>query len=159
MNIEHEAYKIAMRYHGEQMYGDKPYEVHLQAVRNVLVEFGHKDPLMLASAWLHDILEDTDYPVRALANNFGSEISDMVYAVSGFGANRKARAASAYVKIRKNPNAAILKAADRIANMRASKGGPHEQMYLKAWPDFEQWIGFIIPSDMMRELERLHSTQ
>ena len=156
--LEHEAYVVAMKFHGDQMYGDKPYEVHLQAVRDVLVEFGYKDEEMLAAAWLHDILEDTDYPVKDLAFKFGGDVTAMVWAVSGFGPNRSARAMDAYVKIRMQSKAATLKAADRIANMRASKGTNLEQMYLKAWPDFNKWIGWLIPNAMRVELEKLHNT-
>jgi len=156
MSLEQQAYTVAMKYHGDQKYGDKPYEVHLQAVRDVLVEFGYKDETILAAAWLHDILEDTDCPVREIASKFGVDVLAYVWAVSGFGHNRAARAMDAYVKIRKESMAATLKAADRIANMRASKGTDLEQMYLKAWPDFQKWIGWLIPSAMWLELEELH---
>lgn len=154
--IEHEAYKVAVREHGEQMYGDKPYEFHLQAVRDVLVEFGYTDELYLAAAWLHDILEDTDYPARKIYEQFGSTVLNMVWAVTGFGPNRQDRADCVYRKINGFQNGAILKAADRIANMRASIGTNKEQMYHKAWPGFKEHVLLWTPPNLRQELIRLH---
>lgn len=152
MSKEHEAYKLAMHFHGDQRYGDKPYEVHLQAVRDVLVEFGHKDDDILAAAWLHDIIEDTDCPARLVAEKFGAEVMNMVWAVTGFGVNRKARAEDAYAKLEHNDRAVILKCADRIANTRASIGTDKEQMYAKAFGGFIQALEPWIPADMLAEL-------
>ena len=156
-NKEHEAYKIAMRYHADQMYGDKPYEVHLQAVRDVLVEFGYIQEDLLCAAWLHDIIEDTDCPVKLLADRFGPEVVNLVWAVTGFGVNRKARAEDAYRKMQHEPRAVILKCADRIANMRASIGSDKEQMYLKAWPDFSTKLVSGMPIAMFDALFKLHN--
>ena len=159
MSKEQEAYKLAMRWHGEQMYGGKPYEFHLQAVRDALVEFGHKDEDLLCAAWLHDIIEDTDCPVRHIADSFGPNVLHLVWMVTGFGKNRKERAADMYAKMDAFADLPpkLLKCADRIANMRASKGTDLEQMYLKAWKDFYSNVACYLPRGlMMDELIRLH---
>lgn len=57
---------MALEAHGSQMYGEEPYEYHLQHVAGNVAEIaqrigGDKSLQMLARsvAWLHDILEDT----------------------------------------------------------------------------------------------------
>lgn len=148
----------ARLWHMNQKYGDQPYFVHLQAVHDVLVEFGQMDEDLLAAAWLHDILKDTDYPVRSLAAAFGPHVANLVWAVTGFGSNRKARAEDTARKIYAYPAAATLKCADRIANVRASIGTDKMQMYLKAWADFNRQIVYpFAPIMMEAELVRLHN--
>lgn len=157
MNLENEAYRAAVRWHGDQMYGDKPYEFHLQAVRDTLVEFGVIQDYMLACAWLHDTLEDTDYPVREMAKGFGPEITQIVFCVSGFGRNRAERAQDLYYKLDmfETRDPYILKAADRISNMRQSIGTPMAEMYRKEHNLFMDVMGDNIGLAMIDELNRL----
>lgn len=57
--------------------------------------------------------------------------------MTGVGADREARNASAYAKIQEHPAAAVLKLADRIANVEASRGWPEKlEMYQHEWPSF-----------------------
>jgi (p)ppGpp synthase/HD superfamily hydrolase len=53
---------LALRYHGEQRYGDHPYGVHLDAVVEILREYGHE--ALVPAGYLHDTLEDTDATPR-----------------------------------------------------------------------------------------------
>lgn len=137
--IEQKAKKVASFWHRGLKYGVHPYEKHLQDVRDVLIEYGHTDPELLAAAWLHDILEDTDYPVRELAKEFGPRITNIVWACTGFGANRAERFDDLCHKIHNGEQeCAIVKSADRIANIRASLGTPLEQMYQRQAQQFMQ---------------------
>ncbi len=47
---------FALEKHAGQMYGNKPYEYHLQGVVDNLTS---RDEEVIAIAWLHDIMEDT----------------------------------------------------------------------------------------------------
>lgn len=155
------AVAMAHSWHMHQRYGGGPYTDHLRAVRDVLLEFGVDQPYMLCAAWLHDILEDTDCPPRLIAKVFGNKVLDIVWCVTGYGANRIERAAHLYDKLGAfyNRDPYIVKCADRIANMRAAKDGPLEQMYLKAWPDFKQYVVPWVSSAMQQELLRLHEAR
>lgn len=117
---------IAIKAHGEQLYGEKPYEHHLQMVGEILRRFGfHSEnddhfPLLI-SAWLHDSLEDTDLTKAEIEAVFGNEVADLVWRVTDEdGANRKERKAKTYLKLRESEQAIILKLADRIANVESS---------------------------------------
>ncbi len=123
------AQEFAVRAHGEQRYGERPYSVHLAAVAEIvesLVDAG--DPLLSAVAWLHDVLEDTAIEAAELRLRFGEVVTEAVALVSDPpGENRRRRKAALHVRLaateagRPSGRAAlIVKAADRLANARAS---------------------------------------
>ena len=154
MSAEDEARAFAEAAHREQRYGDGPYVTHLAAVRAVLADFGYDGALGVA-AWLHDTIEDTGVTRDDVAQRFGEEVASLVWAVTGIGANRKARNASAYEKIRATPRAAILKLADRIANVEASREVPGKlAMYRAEWPSFREGLRDLGDDRMWQRLER-----
>jgi len=55
-----------------------PYIVHPSGVVDILVGWGYAAPTMLAAAWLHDVVEDTDVTQEQVHNAFGAVISSMV---------------------------------------------------------------------------------
>ncbi len=128
---------FAIQAHADQRYGDLPYSAHLRAVVGVLQEFGYHEPWTEA-AWLHDTLEDTPVTREQLATTFGPSVAALVWAVTGEGADRKARLQSAYEKLRIFRPAVVLKLADRIANVReALSGNPRFlRMYRSEHPGF-----------------------
>lgn len=127
------AMNYAIKHHGDQTYGDNeiPYREHLFAVVQVLKDVGLRGPWLDAGA-LHDVIEDTGVTRRDLNDEFGQHVGDLVWAVSGIGRNREIRNATIYAKISMLPAAAIVKMADRIANVENSvPGSGHAKMYLK----------------------------
>ncbi|MGK7939912.1 MAG: HD domain-containing protein [Crocosphaera sp.] len=152
----------AKQAHQGQQYGNFPYHHHLQAVVNILIEFGGtlnnpKTAPILVAAWLHDSLEDTSLTYNLILNQFGQEVADIVDAVTDEpGKNRKERKALTYVKTRKNEKAIILKLADRIANVRASQlDNPKKlKMYTKEQQDFEQALKPYSMSPLSQQLWR-----
>jgi (p)ppGpp synthase/HD superfamily hydrolase len=84
-DLEKRAEAFATERHKGQMYGDKEYVYHLrQVVENVLRRNqGH--PLLstlVAIAWLHDVLEDTDTEYRELEREFGTAVAFCVSRLS-----------------------------------------------------------------------------
>lgn len=144
MDPEQAARAYATERHAGQLYGSQPYIVHLTAVRQILrwAGFGDDHPLAIA-AWLHDVVEDTGTTREEVRDRFGHEVAELVWAVTGTGANRKERNASAYAKIRAWPDAATLKLADRIANVEASAADAPDKlaMYRREWPGFQDGLG------------------
>src|SRR5262249_47055660 len=109
---------------------------HLAAARQVLADFGYGGDLAVA-AWLHDLNEDTPTSREEIADRFGAHVAALVWAVTGIGATRAERNQSGYTKIRALPEAAVLKLADRIANVEA-KGPAHKlSRYRDELPGFE----------------------
>lgn len=144
-----EAMIFALEKHKGQLYGQKPYHVHLLDVVNVLRRFVDWDDLgqdLINAAWLHDVVEDTDCLLADVASNFGLLVADLVDAVTkGPGKNREEKAAITYSKIRNTRKAILLKLADRIANLENCVS--HDRigrrprklftMYEREWTDFQ----------------------
>lgn len=126
MSLRDDALEFATRRHALQRYsGDRPYETHLLAVEAVLVAVGYDDAdeVWRCAALLHDILEDTGTTRGELEERYdrhlrtGYPISTLVWAVTGVGPNRKQRNYAVYHKLEYCPAAAVLKLADRVANV------------------------------------------
>lgn len=154
---------FADRHHGEQMYGEEPYTAHLDAVATLCAPYG-EEAVMLA--YLHDVVEDTPVTVEALADAFGEDMARWVSLLSDEPApNRKARKEASHRKLAaidgSGPDAIalIVKAADRLANMRQCTADRNERllgMYLREYPAFRQaTYRPQLADELWRELEEL----
>lgn len=110
---------VAIAAHGHQMYGKYPYSYHLTDVVN-RVKTITQDPEIIAAAWLHDTVEDTDITIENISSEFGENVANMVWAVTGTGSNRKEKMADAIAKIAQTPGSEMIKSADRLSNASAS---------------------------------------
>jgi (p)ppGpp synthase/HD superfamily hydrolase len=150
VNLIGDASDFAVKRHGEQKYGRKPYHVHLLDVVNVQKRFHDWSELtqeLIDASWLHDTIEDTDVTYGDILFSFNRKTADLVFAVSNEeGKTRKERHIRVYSKIRGTEQAIILKLADRIANIEQSISygrigrKPHKlfSMYLKEWEGFQK---------------------
>ncbi len=59
-----------------------PYISHPAAVASILVQAGISDPNMIAAAWLHDVVEDTDVTLEDIAEQFPAEVVQLVDCLS-----------------------------------------------------------------------------
>lgn len=146
------AQDVAEKAHAGQRYGKFPYTVHLVNTCDMLEKFGfsykESDPIkklrnqrLTLGAILHDTLEDTNLTYDELVKEFGHEVANLVLAVTNEpGKNRAERFIKTYPKIRANPDAIVLKLADRIANVIHALQFNSDilQMYIKEWPVFER---------------------
>jgi guanosine-3',5'-bis(diphosphate) 3'-pyrophosphohydrolase len=138
---------FALKAHGSQMYGNSPYIYHLEMVYGYTLQYGVQEgspfpSALLEAAWLHDVLEDTPTTYDQIVEEFGTEVADLVQAVTSEpGKNRKARNQATYPKIRAAGIEAIcLKLCDRLANGRHSfDTNPRMfEMYRKEYADFRE---------------------
>lgn len=133
--LERNAYEFARRAHGSQTYGSEPYTVHLEAVAKVMERFGVTDHTLLAAAYLHDVLEDTNVTLEQLSQVFPESVVTPVWLVTEpKGKNRIERHAVTYPKIRSDSRAILLKLADRIANFES---GGKTDMYINEYAGFK----------------------
>lgn len=122
MNIVQLAKEFAIKAHGNQKYGKMPYEYHLQQVVSKLThwrDLGQWDITdeCLAVAWLHDVIEDTNYCERDLAVVFGKEVAYQVLLLSKLGG----LSYGDYIyHIRQSHTAKLVKMADTLCNLEAS---------------------------------------
>jgi len=157
------AKEFAMKAHGQQMYGHKPYVVHLEHVHEVMKRYRNTniDILVLMAGWLHDVLEDTMTSKAELVRNFGEEVDDIVYRVTDEpGADRTERKRKTYLKIRGHMDATTVKLCDRIANVEASSDVPEKlEMYRNEYREFRDAVciqdhDFLL-GDLWRHLDQL----
>lgn len=93
----------------------KPYIRHLQAVVNNLVEPTED---MVAVAWLHDSVEDTETTFDDLTYYFGSSVAQAVDAIT----KRNGELYADYLnRVKANPIARLVKIADLSHNMDLSR--------------------------------------
>ncbi len=125
MPLVQTAREVATRAHGDQHYGAHPYHVHLDAVAELAGEFGETARVV---AYLHDVVEDTPVELAELESQFGKLVADCVAILTDeSGENRRERKEKTYRKMAGVSGdlelALIVKAADRLANMRACVAG------------------------------------
>lgn len=78
------AIRVAADGHRKQLRkgSDIPYLAHPAAVALLLARTGFDDDHVLAAAFLHDVVEDTDYTIEQLAAEFPPEVVEIVNALS-----------------------------------------------------------------------------
>lgn len=118
------AYAIAERAHrGQQRKSGDPYITHPVAVATILAELG-MPPATLAAALLHDTVEDTEYSLDELTEEFGQEIAALVDGVTKLDKVHYGEAAQAetvrkmVIAMAKDIRVLVIKLADRLHNAR-----------------------------------------
>lgn len=80
-SLENKAREFATRHHGAigqvRKYTGEPYINHPAAVVALLRTVPHTEE-MLAAAWLHDTVEDTDATIDEVRAEFGPEVAELV---------------------------------------------------------------------------------
>lgn len=136
----------ALERHGEQDHGCLKIGDHLSDVVNNVRK--HYNPHVnisepeevIAAAWLHDILEDTDTSPEDVHRRFGGRVGTLVDVLTDKeGKNRMERHLRTYHMIRQDPDATLIKLCDRRHNQaRSIKHGEHWMaMYLKEYIYFK----------------------
>jgi guanosine-3',5'-bis(diphosphate) 3'-pyrophosphohydrolase len=120
------AYDIAAERHRDQLRtsGD-PYLSHLLEVAHILADM-RLDAITLTAALLHDVIEDTEFPVSRIEERFGAEVAHLVEGVTKIGRlNMLAPEARQAETVRKmllamvhDVRVVLVKLADRLHNMR-----------------------------------------
>jgi (p)ppGpp synthase/HD superfamily hydrolase len=115
-NLAWKARLFAFKKHAGQMYGEEGYDYHLNMVAGSVCDAGESESV-IAVAYLHDIIEDTDVTDGDLINLFGYEIADAVMALTKV----KGEKYSQYLdKVAANQTALTVKMHDTLSNLRES---------------------------------------
>lgn len=132
------AYATAARLHkGVYRKSGDPYITHPLAVATIAAEMG-MDTTTLVAALLHDTVEDTDYTVSELTEDFGAEVAQLVDGVTKLDKVALGAAAEAetvrkmIVAMAHDPRVLVIKVADRLHNMRTMRFLPPEKQAKKA---------------------------
>lgn len=121
------AYRVAERCHrGQSRKSGDPYITHPVSVATILAELGSPSEV-LAAALLHDTVEDTDYSLERLRQEFGAEIALLVDGVTKLDKIQFGEAAQAetvrkmVVAMSRDIRVLLIKLADRLHNARTWK--------------------------------------
>lgn len=105
----------------KRKYTDQPYVVHLREVAELVAGHGG-DEAMVAAAWLHDVVEDTEIGLDAIEHHFGADVAALVFALTDVSrpedGNRATRKELDRRHVaRGSPRAKTIKLADIISNI------------------------------------------
>lgn len=141
------AKSLAKQRHQDQKYGEFPYHVHLDEVEKLASSYGYTARIV---AQLHDILEDTSTDLTELHQEFGSCVAMAVsYVTDPDLPERVERKKVLNVRLsmlneedEASKLALIVKACDRLANVRASRLFSPERFdnYRHEHPAFKQAV-------------------
>lgn len=133
------AYLFSKSSHGNQArHSGEPYFSHPLAVAEILIDL-KLDQASIATALLHDVVEDTEVTKEEIEKNFGEEISNLVDGVTKLGKINSIpsseRAAENFRKLTlamsEDIRVLIVKLADRLHNMRTLFYVPSKEKKLK----------------------------
>jgi len=154
---------FAARHHAGQFRhgGDIPYINHPIEVADILAsEAGIDDSSILAAALLHDTLEDTRATFEELVAEFGPFIANTVAELTNDATLPKSgrkeeqvRRAATY-----SPAAAIVRAADEIANLRSVMKAPPPSWTKARCAAYVTWMTHVADAmpALPEKLDRLH---
>ena len=121
-----EAKRYALRHHAAHVRPNaarEPIATHLAEVSGYVAEAGRPDHVV-AAAWLHDVVEDTEVTLDDLRATFGNRVADIVDGLTdpeGFAAmplaERKRRQAKRVAHL--SDDVKVVKLADQVSNMRS----------------------------------------
>lgn len=114
------AREFAAHKHRKQVrkYSGEPYVVHLDSVADILRSYDIEAPEVLAAAYLHDTVEDTDATMPEIFETFGEEVAELVYWLTDAeqGKRKMRKLMSAWRLGRAPFRAKLVKLADIIDN-------------------------------------------
>jgi GTP diphosphokinase / guanosine-3',5'-bis(diphosphate) 3'-diphosphatase len=130
-----QAFEFAYRLHeGQYRASGDPYIAHPVAVAGLLRELGGSAP-MIASGFLHDVVEDTEVTAEDIEQRFGAEVRRLVESVtklSSFQFSSKTERQAEnfrrmFLAMAQDIRVIVVKLADRLHNMRTLEHLPPEK--------------------------------
>ena len=132
------AYEVSAYLHRDQLRrSGEPYITHPIAVALILAELGMTVPT-LAAALLHDAVEDTEYSLDELREDFGAEIAALVDGVTKLDRVKYGDTSAAetvrkmVIAMARDVRVLVVKLADRLHNMRTLRYMPIDKQEKKA---------------------------
>jgi (p)ppGpp synthase/HD superfamily hydrolase len=119
-NLVNRAYTFAQEAHEgqERKWVELPYFIHPKFVARILEDFT-KDPVLVASGLLHDVVEDTDITSEMIHKEFGSKVGNLVDELTSIIPKGITKLEYLYDKMmRMSDDALTIKLVDRLHNVQ-----------------------------------------
>lgn len=145
-----QAVEFASRKHSKQRRKDadaSPYINHPIALASVLaVEAGVTDLTTLQAAILHDTIEDTKTTYDELVGRFGAALADVVMEVTDDKSLKKDERKQLQISHApmKSPQAAMVKIADKICNLRDIASSPPAGWSEQRKREYSDWAKKVV---------------
>jgi len=113
---------------------------HLENVVTILIDYGHSDPDILAAAYLHDCLEETDTTLQHLVVRFGVHIAELVFWLTeSFDGNRMTKGLRSAWRLSRAPwEAKLIELADIVDNCDQLRS--HDLAFTEAYLDEKRQV-------------------
>ncbi len=124
-----------------------PYIDHLKSVAHVIAEVGGVgDPQVIAAAWLHDTLEDTETSPEELEAAFGNRVRRLVEEVTDDKSLPKAERKQQQIQHapKLSPDAVLIKLGDKISNIIDVTHSPPAHWTLERRKWYLDWAETVI---------------
>ena len=139
-----DAYALAAEAHKEQRRKTgEPYIIHPIAVARIVAEELELGANPVISAFLHDVVEDTDYTIEDIRERFGDDVAFLVGVVTKQKKDKyeKSKQVDNYrqilASVQYDVRAILIKLADRLHNMRTLDSmRPDKQMKIAGETDY-----------------------
>lgn len=154
------------------LYGDMPYDVHLQAVALFAIKYKNLLPIeqqdnAIAACWTHDVIEDARQTYNDVLKATNKTVADITYALTNEkGRNRAERANDKYYEgIRAcGQDAVFVKICDRLANVAYAVNDGYRMAeiyrleYYEFYRQFERYPQFYPMFEWMKNKLSINST-
>lgn len=142
MNILKDAKEYAKKKHGEtkKLYNGKPFFVHPELVAKIIFLMTDDDNL-IAAAYCHDLIEDTDVTYEQLKEELNEDIANLVQEVTE---NEHKNFPNL-----KTDRGLMLKCADQLANVSNAKDNKDEGKRARLFKKYSYM--FIHRGDILRK--------
>lgn len=132
IEIVEKAYTYAKEKHGETLDNDGQnfFEAHPAKVADLITIVAPTDYNLIAAAYLHDVVEDTNATYEDLIREFNQDVADLVMEVTHEG---QKDSKGYYFPRLKTQRGIVLKFADRLSNLSRLENWDKERIahYLK----------------------------
>lgn len=143
------AYNLAKEAHeGQFRKSGEPYFIHPKAVANILADM-QLDEDTICGGLLHDVVEDTDYELDYIEEQFGKDIAILVDGVTKLGKikymtkeeSQSENLRKMFLAMAKDMRVILIKLADRLHNMRTLEYMNPEKAKYKAQETLDIYAG------------------
>jgi GTP diphosphokinase / guanosine-3',5'-bis(diphosphate) 3'-diphosphatase len=139
----------AERHSGQTRKGARglPYINHLAEVAAlVAMQTDGEDANLVAAAWLHDTVEDTDTSRTEIAARFGEDVAALVMEATDDKSlpKQERKRLQEVTAAHKSARAKILKIADKLSNVREILADPPHDWDLQRRHDYVAWAARVV---------------